>query len=280
MTWPPDENIEAEVQPWLSKPRFHPIQIITLHSTRGPTTEDLQYQATRNWMQSLGNVGDRDSEGKPIWGSSTNRIIGSAGQMCVAVPDDRYCTYGAGFGDPSSWAVDFYAINIELAQATVDQPFTDATLERCAQVCADLCRQYSIPAIWLERVDQTGEVPSGITSHDLTDNGKKLGKTDVGARFPYAWFMYRVKELLMPDDLKALVERLEALVAGNGIKVKLPDGSEQSLAGEQALALIAAAGLSVVQYLYNHDKALAELEAKAGREAFRLFVDRLGAALE
>ena len=110
--WPVDEQIQP--QPWLSVARVLPIQIITLHSTRGPTTIDLQYQATRNWMQSLGNVGDRDSEGKPIWGGSTNRIIGSYGQMCTAVPDDRSCTYGAGFGGAGSYAVDWYAINIEL----------------------------------------------------------------------------------------------------------------------------------------------------------------------
>ena len=205
-----DEFIQS--QPWLSVARVTPILIITLHSTRGPTTQDLQYQATKNWMQSLGNVGERsDSDSTPLWGSSTNRIIGSDGQMCTAVPDDRYCTYGAGFGDVGSWAVDHYAINIELAQATNDQPFTDATLERCAQVCADLCRQYGIPPVWLDDVDQTaGPVPSGITSHELTDNGTRLRKTDVGKMFPIMAFMDMVKDgMELPERVQERVQALE-----------------------------------------------------------------------
>ena len=100
--------------------------------------------------------------------------------------------------------MDWYAINIELSQATNDSRFADATLKRAAQECAKLCRQYSIPAIWLERVDQTGEVPSGITSHDLTDNGRRLGKTDVGQMFPGERFMDMVRDKMGNDKVQTI----------------------------------------------------------------------------
>lgn len=216
MDFPPDEQITP--QPHLSIERQWPIRIITIHATRGPTTMELQYTATKNWLQSPSN-----NQGG--WGASTNRIISHLGQQCIAVPDNRACTYGAGFGGSGSWAVDWYAINFELAQPDDDTPFTKECLERTAREVAKLCQQYDISPVWLDSVSQSGPVPTGITGHDRTDNGRKLGKSDPGKLFPVDIFMERVREIMSGasgngggdyatraemDTLKAEIDALKA----------------------------------------------------------------------
>src|SRR5690606_33412697 len=145
-----------------------------IHATRGDTTRELQYQATKNWLCSPNN----NNGG---WGSSTNRIISHEGQMCICWPDEMSPTYSAGFGGANSdWAIDWYAISFELAQRSCHENFTEATLGRAGREVALLCRKYEIPPVWLDHVDQSAAVPTGITGHENTDNGIKLGKTDPG----------------------------------------------------------------------------------------------------
>jgi hypothetical protein len=173
MTTLPDETITP--QPWLAVPRAHPIQLIVIHATRGDTTQDRQYMATKNWLLSPNN-----NQGG--WGGATNRIISHEGQMCVSWPDDMSPTYSAGFGfEGSHWSVDWYAISFELAQRNFTEDFAEATLARAAKEVALLCSKYSIPPVWLDRVNQAGAVPTGITGHENTDNGRRLGKTDPGS---------------------------------------------------------------------------------------------------
>jgi hypothetical protein len=190
MTDLPDERIDP--QPWLAVPRTHPIRLVVIHSTRGDTTQELQYSATKNWLMSPGN-----NQGG--WGGSTNRIISHEGQMCVCWSDDMSPTYSAGFGfEGSHWAIDWYAVSFELAQRTFSEEFAEPTLARTAREVALLCAKYSIPPVWLDHVDQTGAVPVGITGHETTDNGRRLGKTDpgsdlsAGGRFDAPAFIQRV----------------------------------------------------------------------------------------
>ena len=144
--------------------------------------------------------------------------------MCIAWPDEMQPTWSAGYGfngPPTDWAIDAYAVSIEMAQPDDSTSFTEACLERTARAVARLCQAYSIPAVWLDAVDQTGEVPTGVTGHDRTDNGRRLGKTDPGAMFPVAWFMEMVRQIMgePTDDIAALEARaahLEAIVAASG----------------------------------------------------------------
>jgi hypothetical protein len=188
---PPDETIQP--QPWLAVPRGpREIRLIVLHSTRGPTTQDRQYEATKNTLLSEGN-----NQGG--WGSSTNRIISHEGQMCVCWPDDMSPTYSCGFGfNFSDWAVDWHAISFELAQSTLTEDFAAPTIDRAVKEVALLCRKYDIPPVWLDHVDQTGAVPRGITGHENTDNGRRYQKSDPGSldrggRFDTAAFIARVR---------------------------------------------------------------------------------------
>jgi hypothetical protein len=190
MTNLPDEMIFP--QPWLAVPRVHPVRLIVIHSTRGPTTQDKQYGATKNWLLSVGN-----NQGG--WGGSTNRIISHEGQMCVAWPDEMSPTYSAGFGfEGSAWAIDWFAISFELAQSSFDEDFAEPTLARAAKEVALLCQKYGIPPVWLDHVDQMAAVPTGITGHENTDNGRRLGKTDpgcdvtAGGKFDSGAFIQRV----------------------------------------------------------------------------------------
>lgn len=192
MTNLPDETIKP--QPWLAVPRIHPIRLIVIHSTRGDVSQALQYTATKNWLLHPTNNGGG-------WGSSTNRIISHEGQMCVCWPDDMSPTYSAGFGHSSSdWAIDWYAISFELAQRSFSERFAEPTLVRTAREVALLCLKYDIPPVWLPHVNQAAGVPTGITGHENTDNGVKLGKTDpgtnlaAGGQFDTNDFIRRVRE--------------------------------------------------------------------------------------
>lgn len=192
MPYPPDETIRA--QSWLAVKRQKPILLIVLHATRGDTMQALQYQATKNWFMSQGN-----NQGG--WGSSSNRIISHEGQQCIVWPDDMQPTWSAGYGGrDSTWAIDEYAISFEMAQTSRDQPYAEATLARAAREVALLCQRYDIPPVWLPNVKQTGAVPTGITGHENTGNGRLYGKTDpgVGVTFDTAAFMWRVQAELHP----------------------------------------------------------------------------------
>ena len=172
MTNLPDETITP--QPWLAVVRPQPIRLIVMHATRGDVIQELQYTATKNWLLSPDN-------GNQKWGSSTNRVISHEGQMCTCWPDDMSPTYSAGFGDDNTdWAIDWYAISFELAQRSFDEEFAEPTLARAAKEVAQLCQKHNIPPVWLDHVDQSAAVPTGITGHENTDNGIKLGKTDPG----------------------------------------------------------------------------------------------------
>lgn len=192
MSYPPDETIKA--QPWLAKTRTRPVRLIVIHATRGNIEQARQYEATKNWFRFAGN----NAGG---WGGSSNRIISHEGQQCIVWPDEMQPTWSAGYGGAGSvWAIDEYAISFELAQRTREEPYAEATLARTAREVALLCLKYNIPPVWLERVDQTGAVPTGITGHENTDNGRHYGKTDpgVGVSFDTAAFMKRVVVELHP----------------------------------------------------------------------------------
>ena len=188
-------------RPWLRTVRVKPIQLIEIHATRGNTTPEKQMGAALNWVQSPNNVGGRDANGNPEWGSSFSYVIGTDGSMGTVLDDNQMPTYSAGYGGVgSTYAIDEYGISYECAQSQAQEPFTDALYARLAKEVAIKCLKYGIPPVMISVTNQRGEVPTGIVRHDRCENGIKLGKTDPGVQFNEVRFIADVKAEMEPEE--------------------------------------------------------------------------------
>lgn len=76
--------------------------------------------------------------------------------------------------------------------------YSIAMLERSAELAANICRRYGIPAVRLTAADLKEGKRLGICGHVDVTNGLTGGKghTDPGPNFPWAWYLERVNELL------------------------------------------------------------------------------------
>ncbi len=175
-------------------PRTQPVRIVIIHATRGGTSSaGWEYIATKNWFQSPNNPG-----------SMASRIIGPNGEHCIALDDSQVPHWSAGYGSigyPTEFLIDAYAISYEVAQPNDNYPFTEAQYIRLAQEVAKDCKTHNIPPLMLDlRPVQRFPVPAGITRHDRTANGTKLGKSDPGKMFDEAKFMALLKANLGEED--------------------------------------------------------------------------------
>jgi hypothetical protein len=122
--------------------------------------------------------------------------------------DDQIPHYSAGWGElgaPTEYLVDDVAISYEVAQQNDDTAYTTAQYERLADEVAKDCRAHGIPPVMLDlRAGQFYPVPTGITRHDRTANGKKLGKSDPGKMFDDARFIALLRARLEGEDDMAL----------------------------------------------------------------------------
>ena len=200
--------------PQLVKPRTGPIKGSVIHSTRGGTSSpEVDYSATKNWFTSPNNMA-RNSQGQPLgYGGCASRIIGPAGEMTIVMPDDQMPTYSAGYGaigPPVEFLVDQHYISYELAQPTINTPYTDPQIDRIAMEIALDAKTYGFPIIMRDfRDDQTVPLP-GVTRHDRTANGRKLGKSDPGHMFPEVRFVTLARAYLEGvDDMKVIAYILE-----------------------------------------------------------------------
>jgi len=190
------ETIFSNVPHHLYAFRTKPIRIVIIHATRGGTSSSgWEYIATKNWFTSPNNPG-----------AMASRIIGPNGEHCIALPDSRIPQWSAGYGSigpPTEYLLDDYAISYEVAQPNNDTPFTDAQYERLAIEAAKDCKTYGIPAVLLDsRGGQFYPVPAGITRHDRTANGVKLGKSDPGKMWDDNRFMTLLKSKLSPPPVQ------------------------------------------------------------------------------
>jgi len=186
----PDTKVNPQRWLWVMRPKR--IQMICTHATRGATTPSKQFGATVNWMESPNNVGARHPtgplQGQPAWGSSCSAILDRNGDVGWVLLDNQSPTYGAGFGtlflpgnDP--YWVGEYASEWEWCQSANREDFTTAQYDRGALEYAKLCLKYDIPVVHLTLNHQVEPAPRGLTRHDKTENGHKLGKSDPGTKF-------------------------------------------------------------------------------------------------
>jgi hypothetical protein len=202
-------DVIVKPQPWLWQPRFRALRFLEIHATRGATTPEKQFAATVNWMQSPANGGAAQG-----WGGSCSYVIDRDGTLGTVLADNQMPTYGAGYGGTGSeWSIDEYGISYEWCQSPAQEEFTTEQYERGAAEYAAKCRAYGIPALMLDVQRQAGPVPSGFVRHDRCENGRKLGKTDPGARFRDDDFIALVREKLAgeeqmtEDEVKAVIDK-------------------------------------------------------------------------
>lgn len=231
MNFPPDEAVNITV-PWLKGPRPPGCapRIVIVHATRGANTQAAQYAATKGWFNSTGNGSAAQG-----WGGCATIVIGQDGQLCRFMDEAREVPrFSAGYGsysEPNGWCADYWGLSMELAQSAAQEDFDPRTIERAALQTATWCKQYGIDPVHRQYFDQRGAMPAqtGIVGHDELENGRKLGKTDPGPKFPWQQFMARVsfymgtapapiEEEIMPR-FNAVVPRLQGAATPQTVQV-------------------------------------------------------------
>ena len=90
--------------------------------------------------------------------ASSNYGIGTDGRVGCYVEEEyrAWCT-----ANPSN---DRRAINIEVANDVIggDWHVSDVALEKCIELCVDICQRYNIP-----RLNYTGDTNGNLTRHNM-----------------------------------------------------------------------------------------------------------------
>lgn len=191
------------VPAYARRPRSRPISLVAIHATRGFAPMGAQFDATVNHFRTVPDLGG--------WSSGADVLVGAAGEI-AEFGDWRatHAAFAAGYGFYGAsieYAVDEVALSIEVAQpaATVDgvyvngpglfEPFTDAAIQALADFLRPIVREFEIPLVNVGYWDQrrTAPIPRGFIGHDQTANGRRLGKSDPGALFPYEELFRRIQ---------------------------------------------------------------------------------------
>lgn len=223
------ENIWESVRPhsWKYRNRVKPINGIIWHSTRGNQGYDgnTELNAFCNWMRSPNNYqAGMPSVGiAPYAGISTVGI--GPGRIVQVVPDYLIPAW-------SSWQSDERKLSVEVAQSNLGQAIEPETIASCVQYARAMSELYGFP---LTRVFPTNDDTwIGMAGHEDTLQGKSSGKSDPGEAF-WGPFMAALNEedYLSAEDI-ARIDRLERLLAANGIAKDLSKPEELTF-GEDAL---------------------------------------------
>lgn len=203
------------------------IDQVQIHATRGSTTMDRQVQAAENHFAYQVNRGG--------WGSSAEYAVGPdrriGGRIAIVRFGDwrtTYSSWSAGYGarlplGRYEYGAAERGIAIEVAQpprrdlgrylsGDSDVPFTPATVAAVAWLCRRLNHVLvaaggtAIPAVRIASWDQlrSRPVPRGYIGHEDLANGKKLGKSDVGAMWPWPQFLALLRRTPGLDSAKLL----------------------------------------------------------------------------
>lgn len=191
MTGYPERSINGTPPSWLHQPRpTRGAQLVgaCIHATRSGYSDGDDGPRTENWELSQGNGSAAQG-----WGSSCDLIIFENGLRVKVNPDieHRDCNYGAGFGQSMfTWSCGWYYEQIEMAQGVITDEYTFAQIDSLAEY---LVRR-GYPPVRIPFLTQTLGLtpPAGICTHEDSENGKKLGKSDPGPKFPWALLFQRM----------------------------------------------------------------------------------------
>jgi hypothetical protein len=166
-------------------------------------------------------------DGNTKYGSYADYLIFEEGTIVECTDlDTEIATWTAGYGGAGTWAAGYYYVQVEVAQGRIEDEYTFAQIDALAWLYVKLSRGFSWPVVRIPFLHQTGTPPKGITTHDTSANGAKLGKSDPGPKFPWGLFFERIhlhiagvlEDDLMSkeyDELKAEIARLKEYVARN-----------------------------------------------------------------
>lgn len=255
---------------WKWQTRTAPPRGIVWHATRSGIagrTAAAEWGSTVNWFRSPNN--------RVVWADGVtfagmSNLLIAGGQVAQCVPLHLAPRYSAGVHD-------FTGISIEVGQATADTPYDPRDITLCREVARELAATYGFELGRLPYLG--GDFPTSgpaEVGHEDTAQGRGQGKSDPG---PLFWQAYLDKEDEMDEALRVRVERIERILAGNGIDVVASDGdtilriagatgltgikSGQSyrLTGEPALRYLDADGASMFLGLGQTQAQLRDLSA-------------------
>lgn len=231
---------------------------IIWHATRSGIagrSAGQEYWSCLNWFRSPNNV-VRDAAGNPWYGGMSNYVIGG-GRVCLAVPDEFVPRFSAGVHD-------FFALSVELGQATNGDPYDPRDIELARRFAEDKAHEYGFRLGRLPFVDGNNSQWPGEVGHEDTAQGRGQGKTDPGPLFWSAYLREREDEPMTPaerrllavagGDYDAMLRAYNALVARGLLPDEGISGHDDlnsavvkrfrilSLAGGDAEAAVAALG--------------------------------------
>jgi len=159
---------------------------VMIHATRGgslnPTHDDGP--GTENWALHPENKGAYWDE--LIFRKDGTRVISTNW-------DTEFPKWTAGYGSGGTWAASDYYIQIEVSQSHIDQPYHENSIDSLAESVAEKSVKYDFPIVRIPYLEQMGVPPRGICTHEDSANGRKLGKSDPGPKFPWGSFLWRTQ---------------------------------------------------------------------------------------
>lgn len=163
---------------------------VVIHATRsGVSMNPSEFQGTLNWFA------------RPDVGLSAHWVIARDGRKARVVNDDCNAVH-AGEHNSTHYG-------IELEQGAEADGFTLRQIEALVAVCQGYVKDFGVAA-----VHTLSSNASGFIGHSETTQGRRVGKSDPGAGFPWEGFISAVAgavPLPVPPSLPAVSEVAHAL---------------------------------------------------------------------
>lgn len=168
---------------------------VIIHATRsGVPGNPTEFEGTLNYFSTPGTA-------------SSHWVISRKGVAARTVRDDHQAHHAQEDNDN--------AFGIELEQGVESDGFTQPQLAKLAEVCRGYVLDYGVlPA------HVASSAWAGFVGHQETTQGKRNGKSDPGALFPWGWFIDALQEGATADKQQRIDALAKATIqVNNGWKL-------------------------------------------------------------